>query len=99
MRTRPSPATSSTSSAPRRSIRPPTRGTDMGRGPGVLGPVPGGGSVIARIRGDGSGGDPLLLLSHLDVVPAPPDEWTHDPFAAVVADRPGWGRGAGGLQR
>ena len=33
--------------------------------------LPGRGSVTARLRGDGTGGDPLLLLSHLDVVPAP----------------------------
>ena len=33
-------------------------------------------------------------MSHLDVVPAPPEGWTHDPFAADVED--GWiyGRGA-----
>jgi acetylornithine deacetylase/succinyl-diaminopimelate desuccinylase-like protein len=57
-------------------------------------PVPGRGSVTARLRGDGTGGDALLLLSHLDVVPAPPESWTHDPFAAEIAD--GWlyGRGA-----
>jgi acetylornithine deacetylase/succinyl-diaminopimelate desuccinylase-like protein len=60
----------------------------------VFEPVPGRGSVVARLRGDGTGGEPLLLLSHLDVVPAPPDLWTHDPFAGDVAD--GWiyGRGA-----
>ena len=60
----------------------------------VYEPVPGRGSVVARLRGDGTGGEPLLLLSHLDVVPAPLDGWTHDPFAADVAD--GWiyGRGA-----
>jgi acetylornithine deacetylase/succinyl-diaminopimelate desuccinylase-like protein len=56
--------------------------------------VPGRGSVTARLRGDGTGGDPLLLLSHLDVVPAPPDEWTHDPFGGDVADGYVWGRGA-----
>jgi acetylornithine deacetylase/succinyl-diaminopimelate desuccinylase-like protein len=60
----------------------------------VYEPVAGRGSVVARLRGDGTGGEPLLLLSHLDVVPAPLDGWTHDPFAGDVAD--GWlyGRGA-----
>ena len=62
--------------------------------PEVVEPVPGRGSVAARLRGDGSGGGALLLLSHLDVVPAPPDGWTHDPFAADVADGYVWGRGA-----
>jgi acetylornithine deacetylase/succinyl-diaminopimelate desuccinylase-like protein len=60
----------------------------------VIEPTPGRGSVAARLRGDGSGGGPLLLLSHLDVVPAPADLWTHDPFSADVADGYVWGRGA-----
>ncbi len=60
----------------------------------VFEPVPGRGSVTARLHGDGSGGEPLLLLSHLDVVPAPPERWTHDPFAGDVADGYVWGRGA-----
>ena len=55
---------------------------------------PGRGSVHARLRGDGTGGEPLLLLSHLDVVPAPPERWTHDPFAADLADGYIYGRGA-----
>ncbi|MBF6606681.1 MAG: M20/M25/M40 family metallo-hydrolase [Chloroflexi bacterium] len=60
----------------------------------VVEPLPGRGSVAARLRGDGTGGGPLLLLSHLDVVPAPPEGWTHDPFAADLADGYVYGRGA-----
>ena len=56
--------------------------------------VPGRGSVVARLRGDGTGGEPLLLLSHLDVVPAAADLWTHGPFDGDVADGFVWGRGA-----
>lgn len=57
-------------------------------------PVPGRGSVTARLHGDGTGGDPLLLLSHVDVVPAPAAGWTHDPFAGDLADGYVYGRGA-----
>jgi acetylornithine deacetylase/succinyl-diaminopimelate desuccinylase-like protein len=68
--------------------------TDAGLRPEVLEMVPGRGSVVARLRGDGGGGEPLLLLGHLDVVPAPPELWTHDPFAGDLADGYLWGRGA-----
>jgi acetylornithine deacetylase/succinyl-diaminopimelate desuccinylase-like protein len=68
--------------------------TDIGIRPEVVEPFPGRGSVSCRLRGDGSGGGPLLLLSHTDVVPAPPELWTHDPFGADVADGYVWGRGA-----
>jgi acetylornithine deacetylase/succinyl-diaminopimelate desuccinylase-like protein len=67
---------------------------DAGLRPEVVEPFPGRGSVGARLRGDGTSREPLLLLSHLDVVPAPPDNWTHDPFAGDVADGYVWGRGA-----
>ncbi|HEX6869074.1 MAG TPA: M20/M25/M40 family metallo-hydrolase [Candidatus Limnocylindrales bacterium] len=67
---------------------------DLGLDPEVVEPVPGRGSVHARLRGDGTGGEPFLLLSHLDVVPAPPERWTHDPFAADIADGYVYGRGA-----
>jgi acetylornithine deacetylase/succinyl-diaminopimelate desuccinylase-like protein len=67
---------------------------DAGLVPEVVEPFPGRGSVAARLRGDGTGGEPLLLLSHLDVVPAPSDGWTHDPFGGDLADGYVWGRGA-----
>ncbi len=62
--------------------------------PEVVEPVPGRGTVHVRLRGDGTGGDPFLLLSHHDVVPVDPAGWTHPPFDAVVADGYVWGRGA-----
>ena len=65
-----------------------------GLAPEVLEGFPGRGNVVAQLRGDGTGGEPLLLLSHLDVVPANPDGWTHGPFDADVADGYVWGRGA-----
>ena len=67
---------------------------ELGLEPEVVEPEPGRGSVHVRLRGDGTGGEPFLLLSHLDVVPAPPDRWTHDPFAADIADGYVYGRGA-----
>ena len=60
----------------------------------VLELVPGRGSVFARLRGDGSGGDPLLLLNPLDVDPAAAELWTHAPFDGDLADGYVWGRGA-----
>jgi len=62
--------------------------------PDIVEPVPGRGSVHVRLRGDGTGGQPFLLLSHLDVVPAPGERWTHDPFAADLVDGFVYGRGA-----
>ncbi len=66
-----------------------------GLAPEVIEAVPGRGNVVLRLRGDGTGGDPLLLFSHLDVVPATAaDGWTHGPFDADIADGYLWGRGA-----
>jgi len=66
----------------------------LGLRPEIVEPVPGRGSVHVRLRGDGTGGDPFLLLSHLDVVPAPSGRWTHDPFSGDIADGYLYGRGA-----
>jgi len=51
------------------------------------------GSLITRMKGSGEGPS-LLLLSHLDVVPANPKEWSVDPFAGIAKDGFVWGRGA-----
>jgi succinyl-diaminopimelate desuccinylase len=36
----------------------------------------------------------LLLCGHLDVVPALPEGWSHDPFSGDIADGYVWGRGS-----
>lgn len=59
----------------------------------IVGPSPDRATLVARLRGDGSA-RPLLLMSHIDVVAVEPDKWTHDPFAAELADGYLYGRGA-----
>ena len=68
--------------------------SDAGLEPEILEMVPGRGSVFARLRGDGTGGEALLLLSHLDVVPAPAELWSHGPFDGDLDGGYIWGRGA-----
>lgn len=55
--------------------------------------APSKGSVVTRLKGTGEKPS-LLLLSHLDVVPANPKEWSVDPFSGEVKDDFVWGRGA-----
>jgi putative selenium metabolism hydrolase len=51
------------------------------------------GSVVGRIHG--GAGLRLHFDGHLDTVPATlPGQWTHEPFAADLADGKIWGRGA-----
>jgi acetylornithine deacetylase/succinyl-diaminopimelate desuccinylase-like protein len=54
---------------------------------------PGRASVYARIRGRRPG-EGLMLLSHIDVVPADPEGWRNPPFAGIVELNQIWGRGA-----
>jgi acetylornithine deacetylase/succinyl-diaminopimelate desuccinylase-like protein len=57
--------------------------------------VPGRGSCIARLRAEGSATlPPLILLSHLDVVPVDEESWSRDPFGGELIDGVVWGRGA-----
>lgn len=56
-------------------------------------PVPGRGSCVTRRTGSGPG-SAVLLLHHIDVVPAEAGSWRHDPFSGLVRDGEIWGRGA-----
>jgi acetylornithine deacetylase/succinyl-diaminopimelate desuccinylase-like protein len=59
----------------------------------IVGPSADRGSIIARLKGNGSA-PPILLMSHTDVVAVEPEKWTHDPFAADIANGYIYGRGA-----
>ncbi|HKJ24401.1 MAG TPA: M20/M25/M40 family metallo-hydrolase [Myxococcota bacterium] len=57
--------------------------------------APGRGNVCGRLRAtapDGRGA--ILLLHHLDVVPADPDAWSFPPFSGAIRDGFVYGRGA-----
>jgi acetylornithine deacetylase/succinyl-diaminopimelate desuccinylase-like protein len=61
----------------------------------VLETTPGRGSCFARLPATTPNADPpLVLLSHLDVVPVDAESWTHDPFGGELIDGVVWGRGA-----
>lgn len=57
-------------------------------------PIPGRGSVIARLRGSDPDAGALIVHAHLDVVPVEADDWTHPPFGAEIEDGLLYGRGA-----
>ena len=59
----------------------------------VIESSPGRGNILTRLKG-ARRKPSLLLLSHLDVVPANSEEWSVNPFEGVVRDGFVWGRGA-----
>ena len=59
----------------------------------LCGPDPERLNLVARVAGTGEG-ETLALLAHTDVVPAPREQWTVDPFEGVVRDGRLVGRGA-----
>lgn len=61
--------------------------------PTILESAPGRGNLVARLKGNGNAA-PLLLMVHLDVVPAEADKWSHPPFGGEVIEGKIWGRGA-----
>ena len=61
----------------------------------VLESAPGRGSCFARLPATVADQEPpLVLLSHLDVVPVEADAWSRDPFGGDLIDGVVWGRGA-----
>ncbi len=54
---------------------------------------PGRGNLYARLAGTGGGGA-LLLLSHIDVVPATAEAWSVPPLSGTFRGGYVWGRGA-----
>jgi len=59
----------------------------------VFEPLPGRGTIWARLRGDGSK-RPIILLNHTDVVPHSREFWSVEAFSGVIKDAFIYGRGA-----
>jgi acetylornithine deacetylase/succinyl-diaminopimelate desuccinylase-like protein len=59
----------------------------------ILESAPGRGNIYARLKGDGSK-KAIVLLNHMDVVPADRRYWSVDPLSGVTKDGYLWGRGA-----
>jgi acetylornithine deacetylase/succinyl-diaminopimelate desuccinylase-like protein len=55
-------------------------------------PSPGRGSILATLKGNGSK-RPILLLSHIDVVPVEAQGWEVPPFEGIIKDGYLYGRG------
>jgi acetylornithine deacetylase/succinyl-diaminopimelate desuccinylase-like protein len=60
----------------------------------VFSPAPRKGNLVARLRGTGAR-KPILLLAHIDVVPASREDWSTDPFKLVEKDGYFYARGSG----
>src|ERR1043166_6134679 len=59
----------------------------------LIGPDATHGNLVARYRGTGTGGRPIVVFAHLDVVPARRSDWSVDPFTFLEKDGYFYGRG------
>jgi acetylornithine deacetylase/succinyl-diaminopimelate desuccinylase-like protein len=50
-------------------------------------------ALVVRYRGDGTGGKPILLLAHMDVVTAKRSDWERDPYTLIEENGYFYGRG------
>ncbi len=57
-------------------------------------PAPGRANLVARLSAAVPVAPPLLLMHHMDVVPADDTTWTRPPFHGLVREGQIWGRGA-----
>jgi acetylornithine deacetylase/succinyl-diaminopimelate desuccinylase-like protein len=57
-------------------------------------PAPRKGNLVARLRGSGAR-KPILLVAHIDVVPANREDWSVDPFKLIEKDGYFYARGSG----
>jgi acetylornithine deacetylase/succinyl-diaminopimelate desuccinylase-like protein len=57
-------------------------------------PAPKKGNLVARLHGSGAR-KPILLVAHLDVVPANREDWSVDPFKLIEKDGYYYARGSG----
>ncbi|HEY7789947.1 MAG TPA: M20/M25/M40 family metallo-hydrolase [Vicinamibacterales bacterium] len=55
--------------------------------------APGKSILVARLKGSGAG-RPILILNHMDVVPADASHWKVPPFSGQLINGEIWGRGA-----
>ena len=59
----------------------------------IIESAPGRGNIYARLRGNGSK-KAMILLNHMDVVPADAKLWKEPPFSGLIKEGVIWGRGA-----
>jgi acetylornithine deacetylase/succinyl-diaminopimelate desuccinylase-like protein len=50
-------------------------------------------AMVVRYRGDGTGGRPIALMAHMDVVTAKPEDWQRNPFKLIEENGYFFGRG------
>jgi len=50
-------------------------------------------AMVVRYRGNGTGGKPIALMAHMDVVTAKPEDWQRDPFKLTEENGYFYGRG------
>ncbi len=60
----------------------------------VLESAPGRANLVARLKSQNPESQPLLLSSHVDVVPVDEKKWKYPPFEAQIQEGCVWGRGA-----